>query len=99
MIYVLKLKENSFCSDAGACWRQLFVVSFLPWLMKYRVFSDRRLADAMEAYNERRFELEEEKRPKGLMDEVKTGWKDLTDQVVDQRPPPKEEYDVHVKDE
>ena len=37
-MYMMKLKNNKFCSDAGACWRQLFVVTLMPWMRKLRVF-------------------------------------------------------------
>lgn len=60
-VYLLKLKNDNFCSDAGACWRQLFIVSFMPWLMKNRVFRDQGLEDALEAYkNGSLLELEKE---------------------------------------
>ena len=58
-MYMMKLKNDKFCSEAGACWRQLFVVSLMPWFMKYRVFSDRRLPDSLVApYNARRLEFQ-----------------------------------------
>lgn len=40
-IYVRKLDNDLFSSDAGACWRQLFVLSLMPWLSKYRMESRR----------------------------------------------------------
>jgi hypothetical protein len=55
-MYMMKLKSDKFCSDAGACWRQLFVVTLMPWFMKHRVFSDERLGGYLEVYNARRLE-------------------------------------------
>jgi hypothetical protein len=57
-MYMMKLKNDKFGSEAGACWRQLFVVALMPWLMKLRVFSDKRLAESLvAAYNAQRLEL------------------------------------------
>lgn len=56
-MYLMKLKNDRFGSEAAACWRQLFVVSLMPWMMKLRVFSDKRLERlSMEHYNARRLE-------------------------------------------
>jgi hypothetical protein len=55
-MYMMKLKSDEFCSDAGACWRQLFVAALMPWLVKLRVFSDERLGDKVDEYNARRRE-------------------------------------------
>ena len=33
-MYMMKLKKDKFCSEAGAHWRQLFVVSLMPWMLK-----------------------------------------------------------------
>lgn len=38
-IYLMKLRYgNLFCSNAGSCWRLVFVYALMPWLQKYRVF-------------------------------------------------------------
>jgi hypothetical protein len=53
-MYLMKLHHHDrFVSHAGAAWRQLFVVSFFPWLARYRVFRDERYAEAMEDLGER----------------------------------------------
>jgi hypothetical protein len=58
-MYLMKLKNDKFGSEAGACWRQLFVVALMPWFIKLRVFSDKRLADSsVAAYNARRLEYQ-----------------------------------------
>ena len=55
-MYLMKLKNDDFCSEAGACWRQLLVTALMPWLLRVRVFSDERLEDIREEYNIRRRE-------------------------------------------
>jgi hypothetical protein len=60
-MYLMKLKHNtSFCSDAGAVWRQLFVQAIMPWARKYRVFNEQRLSETMKALSKRRMEIEED---------------------------------------
>lgn len=56
-MYLMKLKNDKFSSEAGACWRQLFVVQLMPWLIKHRVFTDKRLESlSLDHYNARRIE-------------------------------------------
>jgi hypothetical protein len=56
-MYMMKLKNDKFSNEAGACWRQLFVLTLMPWMIKLRVFSDKRLEGAdLELYNARRLE-------------------------------------------
>jgi hypothetical protein len=60
-MYLMKLKhKRSFCSDAGAVWRQLFVQAIMPWARKHRVFNEERLSEAMKGLSKRRMETEED---------------------------------------
>ena len=41
-IYLKKLRYGErFGSNAGSCWRLLFVYALMPWLQKYRIYGDR----------------------------------------------------------
>jgi hypothetical protein len=56
-MYLMKLKNDKFSNEAGACWRQLFVTTLMPWMIKLRVFTDKRLEGvSLEEYNARRLE-------------------------------------------
>lgn len=63
-MYLMKIRHETFVSNAGAVWRQLFVLAVMPWMRKHRVFSEERLSQAIEALSKRRLEAEEE--AKGL---------------------------------
>lgn len=54
--YLMKLRNPKFGSDAGAVWRQLFVLALMPWMKKHRIFSEERISQAMEALSIRRME-------------------------------------------
>ena len=46
-MYLMRLRYRNFGSDAGGCWRQLFVVALMPWLLKYRIYHEQRCADSI----------------------------------------------------
>ena len=56
----MKLKSPSFCSRAGVAWRQLAVLSLCPWLAKYRLFDEERLATALQSYRQNKEEVKED---------------------------------------
>lgn len=58
--------KKRFGSSAGAVWRQVFVQTLMPWMRKYRVFSQVRLKQAMEALAINRKIADEE--AKGILD-------------------------------
>jgi hypothetical protein len=48
MLYLMRLRYKSFASsDACGAWRQLFVVTLLPWLMTYRVNEEQRCRESL----------------------------------------------------
>lgn len=59
-IYLMKISDKSFGSNAGAVWRQIFVLTVMPWMRKYRVFSEERQAQAFQALGTRLLESEED---------------------------------------
>jgi hypothetical protein len=65
-IYLIKLRHKTFASPAGAAWRQLAVVALFPWTMKYRVFDEARLDEALTALENRHRMHENETRRYGL---------------------------------
>lgn len=59
-MYLMKMHQPGFNSNAGAVWRQLFVVAMMPWMRKHRVFSDVRLSQSIEALARYKLEAEED---------------------------------------
>ena len=47
-IYLMKLRHRSFGGRACAVWRQLVVISYFPWLAKYRAFDESKRYQAMQ---------------------------------------------------
>jgi hypothetical protein len=61
-MYLMKLRYKNFGTDAGSCWRQIFVVTLMPWLMKYHVIYEKRCFDALrDVASEAKVEYEENK--------------------------------------
>ena len=80
-MYLMKVKHNtSFCSGAGAVWRQLFVQAIMPWARKYRVFNEERLSETMKALSKRRMEIEEDN--KGTLARMGEDLGDLKDNAT-----------------
>jgi hypothetical protein len=63
-MYLMRLRHKSFGGDAGGCWRQLFVLTLMPWLMKDRVFHEQRCSDSVkDQLSEIQLKLEEDEAP------------------------------------
>ena len=64
-MYLMRLKHRTFGSKAGGCWRQLFVLTLMPWLMKYRVFYEQRCTESVKD-QESEIEVEEDENKDAL---------------------------------
>ena len=52
-MYLMKLRHgDKFATDAGNAWRQLFLLSIMPWIQRYRVHSSERQQTALKEANE-----------------------------------------------
>jgi hypothetical protein len=62
-MYLMRLRQgNSFGSDACSCWRQLFVVALMPWLIKRRVYYGQRTVNSMaDLLGEAKLKLDEDR--------------------------------------
>ena len=79
--------DGMFLSPACSAWRQLLVLSVFPWMRKYRIHSNERLAQAIESVGVR--QLEQAKESEGVVqavgeniEEVGTGVAKVTGKVV-----------------
>jgi hypothetical protein len=85
-MYMMKLKDDIFGNEAGACWRQLFVVTLMPWIMKNRVFTEDRLQENIHVHVER---LEHAKKLKAaenrtMLDKMEDGIVGMGHTLVDE---------------
>ena len=46
-MYLMRLRYKRFGSDAGGCWRQLFVLTLMPWMVKHRISHQQRCEEAV----------------------------------------------------
>lgn len=66
----MRLRNKDFGSREGACWRQIFLVTFMPWIMKYRVLHEQRSKESLtDQTDERQIEFEESEDPGQIMNE------------------------------
>ncbi|KAG7345144.1 hypothetical protein IV203_032675 [Nitzschia inconspicua] len=61
-MYLMCLRHKGFGKDANSCWRQIFVLTLMPWLMKYHVNYERRCNDSLkDQHVEKEIKHEEQK--------------------------------------
>jgi hypothetical protein len=61
-MYLMRLRHKDFGNDANSCWRQIFVMTLMPWLMKYHVNYEHRCRDSLKDQRvEREMEFDEQK--------------------------------------
>lgn len=61
-MYLLRLRNKEFGNAANSCWRQIFVLTLMPWLMKYHVYHEQRCSDSLKDQQvEKEIEHEEQK--------------------------------------
>lgn len=60
-MYLMRLARKDFVSKANNAWRQLFLLSLMPWLMRYRVHGKNRVEDSVsDQQNEAKFSNDED---------------------------------------
>lgn len=70
-LYVMKARHgDAFVSRAGAAWRQLILLAFMPWIARYRVSGHERAEQALEAIQKRNKLKEEEANEKVAEEEL-----------------------------
>jgi hypothetical protein len=63
-MYLMRLHHRDFGNTAGSCWRQLFVLTLMPWLMKHRVSHEQRCINSIkDQLSEKLVLIDEEKDP------------------------------------
>jgi hypothetical protein len=60
-MYLMKLRYKNFVTDAGAAWRQVFVILLYPWMAKHRVFNEERMQQAWRSLIQRQNEDESDR--------------------------------------
>ena len=85
-MYMMKLKDRTFGNEAGACWRQLFVVSLMPWMLKNRVFTEERVQENLKVYAKKQASLEaaRKRQKRSTMEKVEDELVELGNVVVDE---------------
>jgi hypothetical protein len=70
-MYLMRLRHKTFGSNAGACWRQLFTLTLMPWLIKYRMFHEQRSIESLrDQESERELQKDEDKEFKKVAEEL-----------------------------
>ena len=70
----MRLRYNDFGSRAGACWRQIFLTTLMPWMLKYRVTLEQRSKESLvDQTHEKRIVTQENMDAAAIVnDEMKT---------------------------
>jgi hypothetical protein len=85
-MYMMKLKDDSFGNEASACWRQLFVVALMPWMMKNRVFTEQRLQENINVHVARLEHAEKVKavEKRTMLEKIEDGIVEMGHTLVDE---------------
>ena len=60
-LYIMKVHHgDAFVTRAGAAWRQLILLAFMPWVARYHVTKSERRQEALDAFRRRKKLKEEE---------------------------------------
>jgi hypothetical protein len=70
-MYLMSLRYKGFGNRANSFWRQIFVLTLMPWLMKYHVNFEQRCEDSLKDQEaERRAIIEETRNIADITDEM-----------------------------